>query len=148
MFSALLLFALTASTTSAHRLCPPAGFEHVEYASEQVAETLAAELQHRLGLFGDHGWDGPAGMEGRPASVDLDLYLQPNGEVAAACVVSGEHHVVAEVARDLALLRLNAPHERLIVPLNIQLVWRSGRAGQDLTEVSMYALKVSAAERP
>jgi hypothetical protein len=148
MFSALLLFALSVTSPAKDRPCPPAGFEHVGYASEQVAATLAAELQHQLRLFGDRGWGGPAGMVGRPASVDLDLYIRPDGAVAAACVVSGEHHVVTEVAGALAALKVNGPRERLIVPLKIQLIWRSGKGDLGLTEFSLYELKVDAAQRP
>lgn len=148
MFSLLLLFALSASSQVKDRPCPPAGFGHVGYASEQVATTLAAELQHQLHAFGDIGWGGPARMEGRPASVDLDLYLQPDGAVAAACVVSGERHVVAEVARNLTPLKLNAPHERLIVPLKFQLIWRSGGFAVDRKEFNSYELKVDVAPRP
>ena len=148
MFSVILLFALAASSPATNRPCPPPGFEHVEYVNDQVATALAAELQYRLNRFGDHGWGGPARMEGRPAEVNLDLYLQPDGEVAAACVVSGERHVVAAVARDFVTLKLNAPRERLIVPLKIDLVWRSGGASQDLKEFTMYELRVDVAPRP
>lgn len=149
MFSALLLFALAASSPATKdRPCPPPGFEHVEYVNDQVATTLATEVQHRLGLFGDYGWGGPARLRGRPEAVDLDLYIQPSGEVAAICVVSGERHVVAHVARDLAPIKLTVPHERLIVPLNIQLIWRSGKGDLDLTEFNFYALKVGVSPRP
>jgi len=151
MFGALMLFALAASSTTPTRPCPPAGFENVKYVSDQVAATLAAEMQHHLQLDGGEGWGGPAGMEGRPAEVNLDLYLQPDGEVAAICVVSGERHVVAAVARDLAPLKLAAPRERLIVPLNVKLIWRSsslwGPFDGIISEFTAYQLKVSAAER-
>jgi hypothetical protein len=148
MFSALLLFALAASSPAKDRPCPPPGFEHVEYVNDQVAATLAAEIEHQLRLFPDQGWGGPARMEGRPAAVDLDLYIQPDGKVAALCVVSGERHVVAEVARNLAPLKLTAPRERLIVPLNVQVIWRSGTGDLGLTEFKFYELKIDVAPRP
>ena len=150
MISALLLFALTASTPAAHRPCPPAGFEHAAYANEQVATALAAEIEHRLHVFGDQGWGGPAGMEGRPAAVDLDLYLRPDGSVAAVCVVSGERHVVSAVAKDLAPLKLAAPREMMIVPLKVNLVWRSSShwtPDGTISEFNAYELSVSAASR-
>jgi hypothetical protein len=153
MLNLLLMFALAASSPAASspakaRPCPPAGFEHVEYMNEQVAATLATEIEHQLGLFGNQGWGGPAGMVGRPAAADVDLYIQPDGKVAAVCVVSGERHVVAEVARDLALLKVTGPRERLIVPLHIQFIWRSGKGDLGLTEFNLYGLKIDVAPRP
>jgi hypothetical protein len=148
MFSALLLFALAAtSPATAGRPCPPPGFEQVGYASDQVATTLAAEIDHQLRIGGnDSGWGGPAGMVGRPTAVNLDLYLQPDGKVAALCVVSGERHAIAAVAKDFAPLKLVAPRERLIVPLNVQFIWRSGGAGE-VIEFNYYELKVDVAPR-
>jgi len=148
MLNLLLMFALAASSPAKARPCPPPGFEHVEYVNDEVAATLAAELEHHLRLFGHQGWGGPAGMEGRPASADLDLYIQPDGKIAAICVVSGERHVVAEVARNLTPLKVTAPRERLIVPLNVQLIWRSGKGDLGLTEFNLYELKVDVAPRP
>ena len=148
MLSALLLFALAASSPAKDPPCPPAGFRNVEYVSGDVAATLARELERQLAAKGDHGWGGPARMEGRPAAVDLDLYVKPDGSSASACVLSGERHVVAQVLGDLVPVKLNAPHEPLVVPLTIKLIWHSGRAGQDLREFVMYELKVEAAQRP
>jgi hypothetical protein len=150
MLSALLLFALVTSPHRAAGGCPPAGFEHVGYVSDEVAATLATELQHQLGQ-GGAGWGGPAGLEGRPEEVSLDLYVQPDGKVAGICVVSGERHVVAAVTRDIAHLTLNGPRERLIVPLNFKIVWQSSSSGAYvgmITEFNLYGLKVSAAARP
>jgi|GEM_PF-3074818 len=150
MLNLLLMFALASSSTAAGHSCPPPGFEHAGYVSTEDAAALAASVEHQLVLVGDNYWSGPAGMEGRPAAVNLDLYVQANGEVAGVCIVSGERHVIATVARGLALVKL-PPMGRLgrsIVPLEVKLAWRSARSGMDLIEFRGFELKVAAAPRP
>ena len=146
MLSVILLFALAASSPASDRPCPPAGFEHAGYVNPEEAASLVAAVQRQLSLR-DHPWAGRAGMEGRPASVNLDLYVQPDGKVAGVCVISGEHRVFAAVAEDLKQVNLRTKRS-FILPLDVKIIWRSTRTDLDLQEFRSYDLKVTAAERP
>jgi hypothetical protein len=148
MLTLILMFALATSTTPTGQ-CPPAGFEHVAYVTADDATALAAEVQRQIG--GSQIWNGPAGLEARPDAVNLDLYVGPDGKVAAICVISGERHVIAAVSKSLGYVKLH-PGRPVILPLCANLVWRSESrsAGYgDLTaEFTSYDLKVSTAARP
>lgn len=144
MFSILLLFALAASSPAKDRPCPPAGFEHVSYVDAHGAAELAPMVQHQLG--GNLYWSGPAGLEARPETVNVDVFIDANGKVAGVCGVSGERHVFAAVAKELMHLKL--PARALILPLNLKLVWHSTRTDQDLQEFRAYDLEVTPAARP
>lgn len=149
MLTLLLMFALSGSQAPAGHQCPPPGFEHASYPIAQDAAVLAAEVQRQL----DHSYlprIGPAGLEARPDTVNLDLYIGPDG-VASICFISGERHVIAGLSKSLAHVKLHSSGP-VIVPLYVNLVWHSENlmaAYGDLTaEFTRYDLKVSAAARP
>lgn len=150
MLTALLLFALTTSSGKGERICPPAGFEHVRYATGDEEAELVEEAQHQLSQYEQHHggrhWSGPAGMEGRPVKVDLDLYVRPNGESAAVCIVAGERKVSAAVAEGLADMKLTTTGA-VILRLNVKFVWRSEHNVGGLSEFSGYELKVTPSQR-
>src|ERR1043165_4799008 len=106
MLALLLMFALGKTSHAADRPCPPAGFEPAAYVRAHDAEAPQPGIERQLAVLADNYWNGPAGKEGRPASLNVDLYVQPNGDVAAVCVVSGERHVIAAVAKSLAQVKL------------------------------------------